>query len=1108
MKTRLKYAICLVALAIIACPLSANDYLKIYFKDGHTERHYMRLVESISTTKYDLQGNLHSEYQMQQIAMLDTTYSYYLADIDSMTFTKVTEEQLISRVESVQNSLESILQNCSNIEDITSHIDKIKVLDGVENVYSDGKNTVIQIRDWFDIFINHQPKPDNAVSSSRSNKREIMPLLKSTSSKDSSPLKVTLSFQMVDDFNFVESKGLINLLNTKFSVMGYNPTYYLGNELDFDFFYRRIFDSNVLLIDTHGGYGIFNKKHYFFTGVEVDHAWYTIVKFNVFKELGIDVNNVDLDDIGISLCQYDDGGIFDPEIGSKWYWTVKEDFIRKSPYKFTGKGPHIVFVSACSSLQGNDTLTTSDGTNAYGSDSFAQIFFDKGADVYLGYNRGTYRSSNAASSYFNYMIHGASVEQAFKSLYSLLKYEKDKDEKAVLIDLYNRNSNNPKGIFIVNTHTEEKSNQKFNDEFAKAKQVELTGTTFCWKLEDMHPIFGFKVSKKPNINESNYGEEIQTYDYHYTENGNKEVIFSATFIPEPGTTYYYRAFTHDNIHYNWGEEKQFTIYDDLSIAITESIDLEIEGNANVRIMSGSGDYTVDSSAPEVATATIVGEFMTIQALSEGKATIIITDNKTGQTASFTVTVTDPNSTDVSGEFIDLGLPSGTLWASYNIGATQPEEYGEYYAWGETEVKTKYFWSNYIQCNGSKETCYDLGPEISGTSYDAARTKWKGGWQLPTFDQFNELIYNCSYTWTTVNDVTGKMFTGPNGKTIFFPAAGYKANEVSNSGSYGYYWSGTQDPDNIIRAYNLSISEEKPRCLNNYRYAGFTIRPVISGLELSKSNTISMMENKEESIAIKSGSGNYTYEVDNDAIVTVSINKDIVTIKAMNAGDAIITVTDLQNGKIARIIVSVAATPVAVDLGLSVKWASCNVGAKNQEDVGYYYSWGETETKNEYWWSTYKYCNGSSDKLTKYCNNSEYGNDGFTDSLTILDPEDDIAHVKWGGNWRMPTIDEIKELLDNCTWNWTEQNGVEGYIVTSKIKGCEGNSIFIPVTGYRRGDEIKNENYAYYWTSSHYTRSPEYAYNLPFGENSHNWNCGYRYAGCPIRPVESNITQEQ
>ncbi|MBO7112331.1 MAG: hypothetical protein J6V75_00065, partial [Bacteroidaceae bacterium] len=124
----------------------------------------------------------------------------------------------------------------------------------------------------------------------------------------------------------------------------------------------------------------------------------------------------------------------------------------------------------------------------------------------------------------------------------------------------------------------------------------------------------------------------------------------------------------------------------------------------------------------------------------------------------------------------------------------------------------------------------------------------------------------------------------------------------------------------------------------------------------------------------------------------------------------------------------------VDLGLSVKWATCNVGASKPEEYGDYYAWGETEPKTTYDWSTYKWCKGSSATMTKYCNNSSYGNNGFTDTKTTLDPEDDVAHVKWGGNWRMPTISEFEDLINNCTWTWTTQNGVNGYKVTSKKSG--------------------------------------------------------------------------
>ena len=100
----------------------------------------------------------------------------------------------------------------------------------------------------------------------------------------------------------------------------------------------------------------------------------------------------------------------------------------------------------------------------------------------------------------------------------------------------------------------------------------------------------------------------------------------------------------------------------------------------------------------------------------------------------------------------------------------------------------------------------------------------------------------------------------------------------------------------------------------------------------------------------------------------------------------------------------------VDLGLSVKWATCNMGASSPEEYGDHYAWGETETESTYDWNTYKWCKGSKNTLTKYCTDSDYGT---VDNKTVLDPEDDVAQVKWGGNWRMPTDAEIEELRENC-----------------------------------------------------------------------------------------------
>ena len=166
----------------------------------------------------------------------------------------------------------------------------------------------------------------------------------------------------------------------------------------------------------------------------------------------------------------------------------------------------------------------------------------------------------------------------------------------------------------------------------------------------------------------------------------------------------------------------------------------------------------------------------------------------------------------------------------------------------------------------------------------------------------------------------------------------------------------------------------------------------------------------------------------------------------------------------------------VDLGLSVMWATCNIGASKPEECGERFAWGETAPKSAYDWSTYKYCNGSSTSFTKYCIHSEDGNNGFTDNKTTLELSDDAAYTNWGGNWRMPTVKEQDELREQCTWTWTTLNGVKGYKVISKYNG---NYIFFPAVGVSSDGA---NNYGYYWSSSLNTESSATAITLTIDSN--------------------------
>lgn len=192
----------------------------------------------------------------------------------------------------------------------------------------------------------------------------------------------------------------------------------------------------------------------------------------------------------------------------------------------------------------------------------------------------------------------------------------------------------------------------------------------------------------------------------------------------------------------------------------------------------------------------------------------------------------------------------------------------------------------------------------------------------------------------------------------------------------------------------------------------------------------------------------------------------------------------------------------VDLGLpsGTLWATCNVGANTPEGYGDYFAWGETQTKSTYTWSTYKYCNGDYNLLTKYCNKSNYGNNGFTDNLTVLLSSDDAATANWGSGWCMPTKAQWEELYQNTTNTWTTQNGVNGRLFTPS----NGNSLFLPAAGGRWGDELDDVgSYGYYWSSSLHTDYPINAWYFYFGSDYYyHMNSSTRYYGQSVRTVRS------
>ena len=534
--------------------------------------------------------------------------------------------------------------------------------------------------------------------------------------------------------------------------------------------------------------------------------------------------------------------------------------------------------------------------------------------------------------------------------------------------------------------------------------------------------------------------------------------------------------------------------------------LQVGDKINVEITSGNGSYNVVSSDENVVTAVLTGKTVTITGKSVGTAVITVTDTSTGCLKEISITVgNDQGSTSICPDdnhphMIDLGLPSGTKWACCNVGADKPEAYGGYYAWGETEEKPHYSRDTYTHYQKGYHT--NIGTNITGTKYDVAHMKWGESWVMPSLEQIKELSDNCTSYWTKQNGVLGRIFTGINDNKIFLPAAGYHSyDKLLGSGYDGHYWSSSQIPiipDSLDdfwaifeitgSAYNLNFYSDISNWGNVVCHGGYSVRPVYSSVPLSLSlNSINIEMGKNGSVEICSGYGNYVIRSSDEGVATASLSGTTIYIMGKSVGNTIITVTDSSTGDRKEIAVSVVLNtcpddnhPHVIDLGLpsGTKWACCNVGADCPEATGGYFAYGETEEKSYYSLDTYNYY---------HYGTYEYLGD-------IAGTEYDVAHVKWGEPWLMPSDEEFIELTHNCTSIWTSQNNVYGRLFI----GANGCSVFFPATGDYNREYLFNSNLnaSYRMTNP---RATKYILHVCFKPDyDTRYDCAYR--GICVRPI--------
>lgn len=462
-----------------------------------------------------------------------------------------------------------------------------------------------------------------------------------------------------------------------------------------------------------------------------------------------------------------------------------------------------------------------------------------------------------------------------------------------------------------------------------------------------------------------------------------------------------------------------------------------------------------------------------------------------EVASISFSPSSPIDVPQTAEAVDLGL--SVKWANFNFGASSADLPGYYIGWGDVTGL------NYSTNNDYFPVSKPTSGIVAG-KYDIVQTMWGGDWRLPSEDEIKELIDKCTWTY----DAAKKGYTissKTNSNSIFLPLAGKReAKDTLNLGTNGYYWSGSLSSTDNSKAVALVVDDASNSTSDVLRYVGCTIRPVY-GKYMYGSSVLSCEATDATSTGIKVNvtfNGDYAkatefgvcysttesgLDPDNGSCVkSTSVGSDgtqSFTISGLKSNTtyyyvAYVTYNGNRNMGTTKTFTTLRKFPVAkyVDLGLSVKWATWNIGASSEDEYGSYIGWGDPTGENMSF------------------SNSDYPND----KSDIGGTDEDVAYVEWGKNWRMPTEAELTELgaLDK---EIVTENGVSGY----KITGKNGNTIFIPRCGYMNASGYSDKNTkAYYWTSENI--SLDYARSCSMGKVSASFSSDEKCLHMPIRPV--------
>ena len=633
MKTRIFKYLAVVALLFMAIPMQGQDFLNVYFKDGTFRIFHFSSLESLSTSSIDAEGYQHSDKHFQHITTLTDEYVYDLADIDRIEFTKYKEDVVLDNIANTMEEVLPLLSNCENIADAENLIENIKRFDNVEEAWSDGHILHVKIKDWetMSFHFNHGVEDEATMAKYKHNIKSVISKIKKKSNTNIQKPSVVIANQRdnnLEDKSFTSVyTSIVDALKTE----GFDVEYVPMPSLDF--FYQDMYDYDVVLLTTHGGYSL--KRHDFMTGSELGKIKQnSSFPLETAKEMWKSAFNRIFVNPKYSKAQDDIGWTWHEEernvngqIDKYWvaYPVVFDSFFQHTASKKFSNPNSILFNSACMSLK--------DGNQV--SDIFMK---HRNLGTYLGYDESNYYGPFSGGGFILYLLSGMSAEKAKEELSSIVVTSKKGGDGNIVsgsyskedIDVYDSDGKYVKSYtaelkmlpeenlnrFVTKVCTIEKDDSDVNQEYSSNHSVKLEGVAGNRSDKDIKIYFGFEITYyDPVTNTWRINAET-------TPSDDKVEFYANVGNLQPGKTYYYRAYTYDGINSNLGEIYSFTTPE----ASTPYHDLCPDGN-------------------------------------------------------------HPH-------MIDLGLPSGTKWSCCNVGASVPTAYGNYYAWGETSTKSTYTKENY------------------------------------------------------------------------------------------------------------------------------------------------------------------------------------------------------------------------------------------------------------------------------------------------------------------------------------------------------------------------------------------------------------------------------